>query len=246
MIFYINNLLFCDLFILFMLLKINEQFALKSTLGGFSLIRYGAILCMLLWMTCYQYRVQWATEVLYHAEEKVQTHNYKENSLFILPLITNGKYLPQETFDIKKVINKNVTMINYNDIIFMDDILDLFEKNGMELSLLDSFFQDYSTNQSLDLMTDRSGWQYVPSKYLMSFNLKYGMNINSFDNKNKKIILVECVVWDCAQQEIIWRAETKGSYLSNRVTDPKFLEEGMIKILEKLPPNLFIESRDHW
>lgn len=89
-------------------------------------------------------------------------------------------------------------------------------------------------------------WQAVASDYLMVFNLRQGMSINTFDRVSQKTMRIEAELWDCSSYEVVWRAEVDGSSYRKDLSDRTFLCAGIGDVVSTLPAVLPSYEKSAW
>ncbi|MFP4163064.1 MAG: hypothetical protein ACLFVE_03705 [Chitinispirillaceae bacterium] len=115
------------------------------------------------------------------------------------------------------------------------DEFELSFKNMGGLSKLKSFYSLIFEGNVLALNGADSLWNAVEHSLLLTFRLKSGATVRSFDIGQKKQFDIECELWDSAKREVLWRSVCHGESSDGQVADSRLLVETMRRLVEEIP-----------
>jgi hypothetical protein len=110
----------------------------------------------------------------------------------------------------------------------------------------DSLFLLLYNEKTLKLQLNDLFWQILPCDFLMIVRVKDAMSIKTFDSLFKKRIRLEAELWNCKEQEVVWRIEVHSIANGKRVSDRQIINESIFKIYEELPKTIPSYENSKW
>jgi hypothetical protein len=110
----------------------------------------------------------------------------------------------------------------------------------------DSLFLLLYNEKTLRLQSKDLFWQILPCDFLMIVRVKDAMSIKTFDCVYKRRIHLEAELWNCKEQEVVWRIEVHSIANGKRVSDRQIINESVFKIYEELPKTIPSYENGKW
>jgi hypothetical protein len=172
-----------------------------------------------------------------YCREKFSGSDLYGRSIGICPLLRDTAYdtlqflRSQNQFEELKKNRSDLQLISADEI----------EKNFLNkwgMDSLQEFFNLLFRGKIASLQTRDSLWSGVKSDYYLVMRLKDASTVKTFNNAVRKRVSLEAELWDCKDQEVLWRTEVKGICISGKIPDSRFLMEAVKNVCEKLPAPL--------
>ena len=81
-------------------------------------------------------------------------------------------------------------------------------------------------------------WNGVPTDYLLVVRVIYGMDVHTFNRRNRKKFRLEAELWNRNEMEVVWRVAVKGVSDRRTITHQKLIGDALEKVLLELPVTL--------
>jgi hypothetical protein len=206
---------------------------------------FGLIVLCAFFSGCAPQAERWQSELLYAMEDLGRDRLAGECSFMIFPIIINDAF---DTSDIlspkrlKKLLHKiqNGAKV-YTHGEFEKKYLASHGKDSLEL-----FYSDLFKKDILSLASRDTVWSAIPGRYLLIIRLNEGMSIKSFEGVKKRKIVLESELWHTKRHEVVWRLQTAGYEMKEKVTDAEFIAEGIEEVLKEIPLFLSSKNEENW
>ena len=110
----------------------------------------------------------------------------------------------------------------------------------------DSLFLKLYYESTVKLQLYDTLWKYMPCDLFMIIRIHDAMSIKTFDNVHKKRIRLEAELWNCKDQETIWRIEEYAISDGKKSTDKEIMFQSIEKIYEQLPLTVPAYENGKW
>ena len=118
-------------------------------------------------------------------------------------------------------------------ILFSQVKNQLDQKIGTEQC--DSLFLQLYSGTTVQMQLLDKLWKSVDSDFMMVMYIRDAMNIKTFDNAQKKRVRIEASLWNCRDQESVWRVEVFGIVEGGEAADREVINAAVKKVYESLP-----------
>lgn len=211
-----------------------------------SRILFNGLLLFLLfaYVKCASNKGQWRLKLTYSSEKIGKDRLLTDFSLFFLPIVNGNKF---DTFSVylnkkfKKAIGKQVGCKVY----FKKDFEKLCVSSECKMSLVD-FYNGILKDDILEITTCDSVWKYIPGRYMIIIRIKHSVRISSLEGILKRKAFLKAELWDSENVGVVWRAESSGYEMNEKVTDKEFIHKGIKEILGFLPAFVPVRDEKDW
>jgi hypothetical protein len=170
---------------------------------------------------------------LLYSREKFSGSDLYERSIGICPILRDTGYYTSQFLRLEGYLEELKKMRSDLQFIPADEIERHFlNKWGMDS--LKEFFNLLFKGEIASLQTRDSLWSGIKSEYYLVMRLRNASTVRTFNNVTRKRVSVEAELWNCKDQEVLWRTMVRG-ICNNNVPDSKFLLEAVKHACEKLP-----------
>ncbi len=188
---------------------------------------------------------EWRSKLLFVNEDVSKGRLLSGGSILLFPLIT------EKGFDTTASLSseKQAKMLHAIRGKLKLYVKKEFEENYLsnnDRALLDSFYISLFANDLLKITASDSIWKSVPSRYILLIRVDKGIRINTFDGVLKRKAVLEGELWDAKNIEVVWRAQSSGYEMDDKVADAVFVAEGMKEIYRLLPEFLLDTKGKNW
>lgn len=187
----------------------------------------------------------WRSEVLHYNSNAIEDRYTAGRSVLVLPLIADGKFDTSTTFSSREQA-KVIQSIRRSAVPVLQNE---FETHCLQTNAnlpLDSFYTDIFTQDILSLAAREAVWHCIPGRYMLVTRIQKGVRIQSFEGTVKRKAVVHGELWDVKQYEIIWSANATGVEIGKKITDKKFIMNGLKTLYQALPDIIPVVNEDEW
>ncbi len=195
-----------------------------------------SILIILMHLCCSPSPYGFSVNHLY-SREKFSSSELYERSIGICHLLRDTCYDTLQFLRSKSHFEELKKVRSDLQFISADEIERHF-LNKWSMDSLQQFFTLLFKGQIATLQTRDSLWSGIKSDYYLVMRLRDASTVKTFNNAVRKRVSVEAELWDCKDQEVLWRIIVRGICVRGKIPDRQFLLEAVKNVFEKLPKPL--------
>lgn len=180
-----------------------------------------------------------------YSRDKFSGSDLYEKSIGICPLLRDTGYdtvqlLNSDTSfeELKKVR----TDLHFASVSEMEKhFLKKWDQDSLQL-----FYNLLFRGEIAVLQTRDSIWNAIKSDYYLVMRMANASTVKTFNNTVSKRLHLEAELWDCRDQEVLWRTRVKGICVNSKTPDRQFLLEAIKSACSQLPATLPSYGNQPW
>lgn len=168
-----------------------------------------------------------------------------EKSISICPLLKDSSFntvhflRSDSSFEVLRAVRKDLQFISIRKV--EESFLNKLHNDSLLLFYKLLFYGDIAKLQTHDSL-----WNAINSDYYMVMRMVNASSVKTFNNSVRKRMQIEAELWDCRNQEVVYRTSIKGICLSGAISDGQFVMEALKKALLELPELLPSYGKESW
>ena len=192
-----------------------------------------SIAIMLLHLYCSPSPYGFSVNQLY-SREKFSGSDLYERSIGICPLLRDTGYdtlqflRSKSHFEELRKVRSDLHFISADEI--ESHFLDKWSTDSLH-----QFFTLLFRGEVASLQTRDSLWSGIKSDYYLVMRLRDASTVKKLNNEIRKRVNMEAELWDCKDQEVLWRTAVRGICIKDKIPDRQFLLETVKNACLNLP-----------
>lgn len=192
-----------------------------------------SIAIMLLHLYCSPSPYGFSVNQLY-SREKFRGSDLYERSIGICPLLRDTGYDTMQFLRSKSHFEELRKVRSDLHFISADEIESHF-LDKWSTDSLHQFFTLLFRGEVASLQTRDSLWSGIKSDYYLVMRLRDASTVKKLNNEIRKRVNMEAELWDCKDQEVLWRTAVRGICIKDKIPDRQFLLETVKNACLNLP-----------
>jgi len=169
-----------------------------------------------------------------YSREKFSGSDLHERSIGICLLLKDTAYDTVQFLRSKNHFEELRKVRSDLQFISADEIESHF-LNKWNMDSLHQFYTLLFRGEIASLQTRDSLWKGIKSDYYLVMRLRNASTVITLNNNVRKRVSVEAELWDCKEQEVLWRIAVRGICIRGKIPDSQFLLEAVKNACKKLP-----------